>query len=198
MTRHDLIVYAVTLAGLSAAALSVAAEDPIVDARAIARQTRAESPDPDELARAVARAEPAVVLARMAWLEAGPLVSHREVAAMHEVINTRMAMGGTYQRTAWQYSAGLRNPRRDGTHRLGRAALTAGWPRTHREHWPRVLAAADDAVAGRITHGCDARPLEHWGGPHVDRSSIARMLRDGMREAVCPGFANTFLVRGAP
>ena len=27
---------------------------------------------------------------------------------------------------------------------------------------------------------------------------INRMLRDGMRAAVCPGFHNTFLVRGAP
>lgn len=123
-------------------------------------------------------------------------VSAGEVAAMHEVLTQRMR--GTYQRTAWQYSAGLRNPRRESTHDMGRAPLTRGYPALHREHWPRVLAAADEAVAGRLTHGCDARPLQHWGGPQVDRSSIARMLRDGMRAATCPGYANTFLVRGEP
>jgi hypothetical protein len=137
-----------------------------------------------------------VVLARVAWLEAGPLVVEGEVAAIHEVITQRQAIGGTYQRTAWQYSAGLRNPRRDGTHRLGRATLTAGWPSIYRENWPRVLAAADAAVAGRLEHGCESSPLEHWGGPHVDRASIARMLRDGLVDARCPGFANTFLARG--
>lgn len=86
----------------------------------------------------------------------------------------------------------------ESAHRMGRAPLSSGYPELHRQHWPRVLAAADDAVAGRLTHGCDARPLEHWGGPHVDRASIARMLRDGMREATCPGYANSFLTRGAP
>ncbi len=78
---------------------------------------------------------------------------------------------------------------------MGRAPLTSGYPALHRQQWPRVLAAADEAVAGRLTHGCDARPLEHWGGPNIDRASIARMLRDGMREAACPGYANAFLVR---
>jgi hypothetical protein len=107
-------------------------------------------------------------------------------------------MRGTYQRTAWQYSAALRNPRHEGTLRMGRAPLTSGWPALHRQHWPRVLAAADDAVAGRLTHACDARPLQHFGGPSVDRASIARMLRDGMREATCPGYSNSFLVRGEP
>ena len=45
----------------------------------------------------------------------------------------------------------------------------------------------------------DARAVvRHFGGPHVDRASIARMLRDGMREATCPSYNNSFLTRGAP
>lgn len=150
----------------------------------------------EAMQRHVARSEPAVVLALTAWLEAGALVSEGEVAAIHEVLTTRMR--GSYQRTAWQYSAALRHPRHEGTLAMGRAPLTGGWPALHRQHWPRVLAAADEAVAGRLVHACDARPLEHWGGPDVDRASIARMLRDGMREATCPGYANSFLVRGEP
>ena len=192
--RPDIIAGVITIAVLTWGAYKAAA-DP-VDARAIVRQTRAEEPDTEAMRRHVARSEPAVVLALTAWLEAGALVSAGEVAAIHEVLTTRMR--GSYQRTAWQYSAALRHPRHEGTLAMGRAPLTGGWPALHRQHWPRVLAAADEAVAGRLTHGCDARPLEHFGGPHVDRASIARMLRDGMREATCPGYANSFLVRGEP
>ena len=192
--RLDTLAFLASIALLFAMAYHASA-DP-VDARAVVRQTRAEEPDTDAMRRHVARSEPAVVLALTAWLEAGALVSAGEVAAIHEVITTRMR--GSYQRTAWQYSAALRHPRHEGTLRMGRAPLTGGWPALHRQHWPRVLAAADDAVAGRLTHGCDARPLEHFGGPHVDRASIARMVRDGMREATCPGYANSFLTRGAP
>ena len=192
--RPDTIAFLLAIALLFAVAYHASA-DPI-DARAIVRQTRAEEPDVEAMQRHVARSEPAVVLALTAWLEAGALVSAGEVAAIHEVLTTRMR--GSYQRTAWQYSAALRHPRHEGTLAMGRAPLTGGWPALHRQHWPRVLAAADEAVAGRLTHGCDARPLEHFGGPHVDRASIARMLRDGMREATCPGYANSFLVRGEP
>ena len=192
--RLDTIAFLLAIALLFAVAYHASA-DPI-DARAIVRQTRAEEPDTDAAQRRVARSEPAVVLALTAWLEAGALVSAGEVAAIHEVLTTRMR--GTYQRTAWQYSAALRHPRHEGTLAMGRAPLTGGWPALHRQHWPRVLAAADEAVAGRLTHGCDARPLEHFGGPHVDRASIARMLRDGMREATCPSYNNSFLTRGAP
>ena len=192
--RPDVASLLLTLSVLTWGAYEAAA-DP-VDARAIVRQTRAEEPDTEAMRRHVARSEPAVVLALTAWLEAGALVSAGEVAAIHEVITTRMR--GSYQRTAWQYSAALRHPRWEASHSMGRAPLTSGYPALHRQHWPRVLAAADDAVAGRLTHGCDARPLEHWGGPHVDRASIARMVRDGMREATCPGYANSFLTRGAP
>lgn len=192
--RPDVASLLLTLSVLSWGAYEAAA-DPI-DARAIVRQTRAEEPDVEAMRRHVARSEPAVVLALTAWLEAGALVSAGEVAAIHEVLTTRMR-GSNYQRTAWQYSAGLRNPRHESAHRMGRAPLTGGWPALHRQHWPRVLAAADEAVAGRLTHGCDARPLEHFGGPHVDRASIARMLRDGMREATCPSYNNAFLTRGA-
>lgn len=192
--RLDTIAFLLAIALLFAVAYHASA-DPI-DARAIVRQTRAEEPDTEAMRRHVARSEPAVVLALTAWLEAGALVSAGEVAAIHEVLTTRMR--GSYQRTAWQYSAGLRNPRHESAHRMGRAPLTGGWPALHRQHWPRVLAAADEAVAGRLTHGCDARPLEHFGGPHVDRASIARMLRDGMREATCPSYNNAFLTRGAP
>lgn len=193
--RLDTIAFLLAIALLFAVAYHASA-DPI-DARAIVRQTRAEEPDVEAMRRHVARSEPAVVLALTAWLEAGALVSAGEVAAIHEVLTTRMR-GGSYQRTAWQYSAGLRNPRHESAHRMGRAPLSSGWPALHRQHWPRVLAAADEAVAGRLTHGCDARPLEHFGGPHVDRASIARMLRDGMREATCPSYNNSFLTRGAP
>lgn len=192
--RLDTIAFLLAIALLFAVAYHASA-DPI-DARAIVRQTRAEEPDVEAMQRHVARSEPAVVLALTAWLEAGALVSAGEVAAIHEVLTTRMR--GTYQRTAWQYSAALRHPRHEGTLAMGRAPLTGGWPALHRQHWPRVLAAADEAVAGRLTHGCDARPLEHFGGPHVDRASIARMLRDGMREATCPSYNNSFLTRGAP
>jgi len=193
--RLDTIAFLLAIALLFAVAYHASA-DP-VDARAIVRQTRAEEPDVEAMRRHVARSEPAVVLALTAWLEAGALVSAGEVAAIHEVLTTRMR-GGSYQRTAWAYSAALRHPRWESSHSMGRAPLTGGWPALHRQHWPRVLAAADEAVAGRLTHGCDARPLEHFGGPHVDRASIARMLRDGMREATCPGYANSFLVRGEP
>ena len=192
--RLDTIAFLLAIALLFAVAYHASA-DPI-DARAIVRQTRAEEPDTDAMRRHVARSEPAVVLALTAWLEAGALVSAGEVAAIHEVLTTRMR--GSYQRTAWAYSAALRHPRWESSHSMGRAPLTAGYPALHRQHWPRVLAAADEAVAGRLTHGCDARPLEHFGGPHVDRASIARMVRDGMREATCPGYANSFLTRGAP
>ena len=192
--RLDAAIFLLAIAALFAMAYHASA-DP-VDARAIVRQTRAEDPDTDAMRRHVARSEPAVVLALTAWLEAGALVSEGEVAAIHEVITTRMR--GSYQRTAWGYSAALRHPRWEASHALGRAPLGDGWPALHRQHWPRVLAAADEAVAGRLTHGCDARPLEHWGGPHVDRAAIARMVRDGMREAVCPGYSNAFLTRGAP
>ena len=192
--RLDAAIFLLAIAALFAMAYHASA-DP-VDARAIVRQTRAEDPDTDAMRRHVARSEPAVVLALTAWLEAGALVSEGEVAAIHEVITTRMR--GSYQRTAWGYSAALRHPRWETSHALGRAPLGDGWPALHRQHWPRVLAAADEAVAGRLTHGCDARPLEHWGGPHVDRAAIARMVRDGMREAVCPGYSNAFLTRGAP
>ena len=192
--RLDTIAFLLAIALLFAVAYHASA-DPI-DARAIVRQTRAEEPDTDAAQRRVARSEPALVLAWTAWGEAGALVSAGEVAAIHEVLTTRMR--GTYQRTAWQYSAALRHPRHEGTLAMGRAPLTGGWPALHRQHWPRVLAAADEAVAGRLTHGCDARPLEHFGGPHVDRASIARMLRDGMREATCPSYNNAFLTRGAP
>jgi len=192
--RPDVASLLITLSVLTWGAYEAAA-DP-VDARAIVRQTRAEEPDVEAMQRHVARSEPAVVLALTAWLEAGALVSEGEVAAIHEVLTTRMR--GSYQRTAWQYSAALRHPRHEGTLAMGRAPLTGGWPALHRQHWPRVLAAADEAVAGRLVHACDARPLEHWGGPDVDRASIARMLRDGMRVATCPGYANSFLVRGEP
>lgn len=193
--RLDTIAFLLAIAALFAMAYHASA-DP-VDAAAIVRQTRAEEPDMDAAQRRVARSEPALVLAWTAWGEAGALVSAGEVAAIHEVITQRMR--STYQRTAWQYSSALRAERHEGTRSMGRAPLTGGWPALHRQHWPRVLAAADEAVAGRLTHGCDARPLEHFGGPHVDRASIARMLRDGMREATCPGeYNNTFLVRGEP
>ena len=192
--RLDTLAFLASIALLFAMAYHASA-DP-VDARAVVRQTRAEEPDTDAMRRHVARSEPAVVLALTAWLEAGALVSAGEVAAIHEVITTRMR--GSYQRTAWQYSAALRHPRWEASHSMGRAPLTSGWPALHRQHWPRVLAAADEAVAGRLTHGCDARPLEHFGGPHVDRAAIARMVRDGMREARCPSYNNAFLTRGAP
>lgn len=192
--RLDTIAFLLAIAALFAVAYHASA-DP-VDARAIVRQTRAEEPDTEVMRRHVARSEPAVVLALTAWLEAGALVSAGEVAAIHEVLTTRMR--GSYQRTAWAYSAALRHPRWESSHSMGRAPLTGGWPALHRQHWPRVLAAADEAVAGRLVHGCDARPLEHFGGPHVDRASIARMLRDGMREATCPSYNNAFLTRGAP
>jgi len=192
--RLDTIAFLLAIALLFAVAYHASA-DPI-DARAIVRQTRAEEPDTEAMRRHVARSEPAVVLALTAWLEAGALVSAGEVAAIHEVLTTRMR--GSYQRTAWQYSAALRHPRWEASHSMGRAPLTSGYPALHRQHWPRVLAAADDAVAGRLTHGCDARPLEHFGGPHVDRAAIARMVRDGMREARCPSYNNSFLTRGAP
>ena len=192
--RLDTLAFLASIALLFAMAYHASA-DP-VDARAVVRQTRAEEPDTDAMRRHVARSEPAVVLALTAWLEAGALVSAGEVAAIHEVITTRMR--GSYQRTAWQYSAALRHPRWEASHSMGRAPLTGGWPALHRQHWPRVLAAADEAVAGRLTHGCDARPLEHFGGPHVDRAAIARMVRDGMREARCPSYNNAFLTRGAP
>lgn len=192
--RLDTAAFLLAIAALFAMAYHASA-DP-VDAVAIVRQTRAEEPDTDAMQRHVARSEPAVVLALTAWLEAGALVSEGEVAAIHEVLTTRMR--GSYQRTAWAYSAALRHPRWEASHSMGRAPLGSGWPALHRQHWPRVLAAADEAVAGRLVHGCDARPLEHWGGPHVDRAAIARMVRDGMREARCPGYANSFLTRGAP
>ena len=190
--RLDTIAFLLAIAALFAIAYHASAEP--IDARAIVRQTRAEEPDTEAMRRHVARSEPAVVLALTAWLEAGALVSAGEVAAIHEVLTTRMR--GSYQRTAWQYSAALRHPRWEASHSMGRAPLSSGWPALHRQHWPRVLAAADEAVAGRLAHGCDARPLEHWGGPHVDRAAIARMVRDGMREAACPNYANSFLTRG--
>ena len=192
--RLDTLAFLASIALLFAMAYHASA-DP-VDARAVVRQTRAEEPDTEAMQRHVARSEPAVVLALTAWLEAGALVSAGEVAAIHEVLTTRMR--GSYQRTAWAYSAALRHPRWESSHSMGRAPLTGGWPALHRQHWPRVLAAADEAVAGRLTHGCDARPLEHFGGPHVDRAAIARMVRDGMREARCPSYNNAFLTRGAP
>ena len=83
---------------------------------------------------------------------------------------------------------------------MGRAPLTSGYPALHRQHWPRVLAAADAAIAGTLHHGCSTggAPLEHWGGSDLDRANINRLLRQNYSEAVCDGFANAFLYRGAP
>jgi hypothetical protein len=194
--RLDKLIYLAAIAALFVGAYHASA-DP-VDARAVIRQTRDEEPDTAAMQRHVARSEPAVVLALTAWLEAGALVSAGEVAAIHEVITTRMR--GSYQRTAWQYSAGLRHPRHERSHAMGRAPLGAGWPRSHREHWPRVLAAADAAIAGTLHHGCSTggARLEHWGGTDLDRANINRLLRQNYSEAVCDGFANAFLYRGAP
>jgi len=193
--RPDIIAGVITIAVLTWGAYKAAA-DP-VDARAIVRQTRAEEPDTEAMRRHVARSEPAVVLALTAWLEAGALVSAGEVAAIHEVLTTRMR--GSYQRTAWQYSAALRHPRWEASHSMGRAPLGDGWPALHRQHWPRVLAAADAAIAGTLHHGCSTRgaPLEHWGGATLDRASINRLLRQNYSEAACDGFANAFLYRSA-
>lgn len=208
MHETSMIYEAMTLVGAAGLALLYATRPPAllltllllgggttraqsVDARAAAGRH-----DPDvDLARLAARTDPAVLLARMAWLEAGAHVAPGEVAAMHEVIVTRTPERGSYQRTAYQYSAALRNPTRASTHRLTRRPLGRGWPALHREHWPRVLAAADAAVAGTLRHGCTQSPLEHWGGPHVDRESIGRLERSGYTRAECPGYANAFLVR---
>ena len=194
--RLDTIAFLLAIAALFAVAYHASA-DP-VDARAIVRQTRAEEPDTEAMRRHVARSEPAVVLALTAWLEAGALVSAGEVAAIHEVLTTRMR--GSYQRTAWAYSAALRHPRWESSHSMGRAPLTGGWPALHRQHWPRVLAAADEAIAGTLHHGCSTggAPLEHWGGADLDRASINRLLRQNYSEAACDGFANAFLYRSAP
>ena len=194
--RPDVASLLLTLSVLTWGAYEAAA-DP-VDARAIVRQTRAEEPDTDAMRRHVARSEPAVVLALTAWLEAGALVSAGEVAAIHEVLTTRMR--GSYQRTAWAYSAALRHPRWESSHSMGRAPLTAGYPALHRQHWPRVLAAADAAIAGTLHHGCSTggAPLEHWGGATLDRANINRLLRQNYSEAACDGFANAFLYRSAP
>ncbi len=193
--RPDVASLLLTLSVLSWGAYEAAA-DP-VDARAIVRQTRSPEPDTEAMRRRVARSEPALVLAWTAWGEAGALVSAGEVAAIHEVITTRMR--GSYQRTAWQYSAALRHPRWESSHAMGRAPLTGGWPALHRQHWPRVLAAADAAIAGTLHHGCSTggAPLEHWGGATLDRASINRLLRQNYSEAACDGFANAFLYRSA-
>ena len=176
------IIYIVlaAIAALFAGAYHASA-DP-VDARTIVRQTRPEEPDTEALQRRVARTEPAVILARVAWLEAGAMVSAGEVAAMHEVLTTRMR--GSYQRTAWAYSAALRNPRWEATHSMGRAPLTSGYPALHRQQWPRVLAAADEAVAGRLTHGCVPCGRQHV--PHGFRLAAAA-ARPPLRWAVGPG-----------
>ena len=125
--RPDIIAGVITIAVLTWGAYKAAA-DP-VDARAIVRQTRAEEPDVEAMQRHVARSEPAVVLALTAWLEAGALVSAGEVAAIHEVLTTRMR-GGTYQRTAWAYSAALRHPR----HRCWRLCLKSS-PSSRLAEW---------------------------------------------------------------
>ena len=194
--RLDTLAFLLAIALLFAIAYHASAEP--IDARAIVRQTRAEEPDTEAMRRHVARSEPAVVLALTAWLEAGALVSAGEVAAIHEVLTTRMR--GSYQRTAWQYSAALRHPRWEASHSMGRAPLTSGYPALHRQHWPRVLAAADEAIAGTLHHGCSTggAPLEHWGGADLDRASINRLLRQNYSEAACDGFANAFLYRSAP
>jgi len=145
----------------------------------------------------IRRTEPAVLLARMAWREAGALVKEGEVAAFHDVITNRLR--GSYQSTAWGYSTALRNPANASTHQLGRAPLSDGYPELFRTHWPRVLAAADAAVAGTLRHSCATdRRLEHWGGPPVDRASLRRLERAGYQRVECPGYANTFLARRAP
>jgi len=147
----------------------------------------------------ILRTERAVLLARMAVGESGLSVVDGEVAALDEVVVTR-ARGRNYQSVAWGYSVALRHPRRASLHRLGRAPLSDGWPQVFREHWPRVLAAADAAVAGTLRHSCAvSSPLVHWGGPAVDRAALGRLVRAGYQRAECPGYANTFLVRrGAP
>ena len=142
----------------------------------------------------IARTPRAIILARMAWVESGAHVTAQEVAAFDEVITTRMRQ--SYTRTAWGYSVGLRNQRRAWVHRLGRSPLGSGYAPYVREEWPRVLEAADQAVSGEVAHGCRAGgPLVHWGGPRVDRSSLARLERRGYARAECPGFFNVFLYR---
>jgi soluble lytic murein transglycosylase-like protein len=185
---------------LIVALMSVATARGQVDAgevtRAMARESAVRAPTSPPLS--VLRTEPAVLLARAAWLEAGANVVPGEVAAFHEVAVSRAA-GRNYQAALWAYSVGLRNPRRASTHQLGRAPLGDGWPPIFRDRWPQVLAAADAAVAGTLRHACATdRPLVHWGGPHVDRAALGRLERAGHVRVECPGYANVFLVRGVP
>lgn len=193
---------AVCLVALAALALTQCAPDPIhaqVDAADILAETRAESPRRLPAARITAealRAPPTVILAAVAWSEAGAYVSAGEVAAMHQVLTTSMTDRTTYQRRAWAYSHGLRHPRHGWLLRLGRGTPGPEVPGYVREGWPRILAAAEAAIAGQVTHGCDASPLRHWGGPRVDRLSIRALTRRGWRVASCPSeFKNSFLAR---
>lgn len=172
------------------------AQSQSVSAADIMAETRRESAPARHAPRVppdIYREEPAVLLARTAWREAGPRVGANEVAAFHAVITHRAGVRHRYQVAAWNYSVGLRNPRHASTHRLGRSPLR-NYPAVFIENWPRVLAAADAAVAGTLTHGCVGEP-EHWGGPHVDRHALRRLIRAGYQDAQCPNTNNTFLWR---
>lgn len=140
-----------------------------------------------------------VVLARMGLLEAGEDVAATELAAMRQVIDYRANRAGgqaNFRSTAWQFSRGLRNPRRAWVHNLGRSPLQTS---RIRGKWERILVASDAVFAGEQQHNCvtetgEVASLTDWGGPRVDRESLDSISRrTGWRRAICPGAANEYL-----
>lgn len=181
-----------------AAMFDEAAAQPI-DAAEVVRSVQAPRREPRAPRRVPAfirQTEPVRVLAIMAWAESGAHVTLEEVAALREVIATRaQRYGVSFQHHAWQYSAGLRNPRYRFLLRLDPEAVPATFPAYVRTEWPRVMAAAEAAYAGGVDHGCGAK-VTHFGGPSVDAASIARLVRRGYRVADCPAhFHNAYLTR---
>jgi hypothetical protein len=148
--------------------------------------------------RSVLRMEPARLLAIMAWAESGARVTPEEIAALHEVIAVRSSRYGvSWNHHAYQYSAGLRNPRHEWLRTLDPRDVPERLPAYVRDEWPRVVRASESVIRGDVSHGCGAT-VTHWGGGTVDAAGIARLIRRGYRVADCPlTFHNVFLTREA-
>ena len=184
-----------------------------VDARAVIEVTSRDAPQRPSVPRmpaAVRRVPQHVLLARTAVGEASSHVSDSEVVAMHSVFLYRQSQTGVeYADVVWGFSHAIRNPNKSWLHRLGENDNHLRAPHYIRDHWPRVLEAARRAVAGEA-HVCtdaegNAVRLVDFGGPHVDRGSLARMMRrNGWRTSSnCSGAegaitANSYLYDPTP
>lgn len=131
------------------------------------------------------------LLAAAAVHEAGFDVTPDEIAAIHAVSVARCGGSIACQMPRF-FAARTHRPwarwlRRDGTRPWGWPTEIA-WSRA-RPVWLEVLRVADEVVAGRVSHVCEAPP-QFWGMRHgVD---MERARRAGLVEVRCGETRNAF------